>query len=122
MLSNVAYRLPLHHHPHLPRCLARHPQTTSNLMWRPSLSLTLLTNSIQRRSSNLIVTHWTWCPTFRQLPLSLTLLTNSIQRHSSNLIVTHRTWCPTFHQPPLSLTLLTNSIQRRSSYLIVTHS
>src|SRR5258708_170402 len=96
MLSNVAYRIPLHHHHHPPRCLARHPRTTSNLMCRPSLSLTLLTNSIQCRSSNLIVTHRTWCPTFRQLPLSLTLLTNSIQHRSSNLIVTHPTLCPTF--------------------------
>src|SRR5258707_438780 len=50
MLSNVAYRIPLHHHHHPPRCLARHPQTTSNFMCRPSLSLTLLTNSIQRHT------------------------------------------------------------------------
>src|SRR5258706_13263206 len=83
-----------------------------------SLSLMLLTNSIQCHLSNLIVTHQTWCPTFRQLPLSLTLLTNLIQRHLSNLIITHWTWCPTFHQPPLSLMLLINSIQHHSPDLM----
>src|SRR5258708_39454462 len=44
----------LHHHHHPPRCPARRPRTTSNLMCRLSLSLTLLANSIQRHSPDLM--------------------------------------------------------------------
>src|SRR5258708_7853934 len=90
MLSNVAYRMvlhPLHHHHHPSRCLARHPRTASNLMRRPSLSLTLPTNSIQCRSSNLIQRHSPdLMSNFSPTAPVLTLLINSIQRHSPDLM------------------------------------
>ena len=53
MLHIGWFFIPLHHH-HPPQCLARHPRTTSNLMCRPSLSLTLLTNSIPCHSPDLM--------------------------------------------------------------------